>query len=115
MILKRELKDLESRFFGIKIDFFVFMPSHCHIIFIFRNAQVKLSAVVQSFKSITTLKLKKAGFNNSIFWQKNYYEHIIRNDESLNRIREYIKQNPEKERFDFKTVGQQAGHLQFGS
>jgi hypothetical protein len=27
-------------------------------------------------------------------WQRNYYEHIIRNEESLNRIREYILTNP---------------------
>ena len=27
-------------------------------------------------------------------WQRNYYEHIIRNDESLNRIRRYIAENP---------------------
>jgi REP element-mobilizing transposase RayT len=28
------------------------------------------------------------------FWQRNYYEHVIRNDDSLNRIREYIINNP---------------------
>jgi len=27
-------------------------------------------------------------------WQRNYYEHIIRNEASLNRIREYIINNP---------------------
>ncbi len=27
-------------------------------------------------------------------WQRNYYEHIIRDEESLNRIREYIANNP---------------------
>ena len=29
-------------------------------------------------------------------WQRNYYEHIIRNDDELNRIREYIINNPAK-------------------
>ncbi len=28
------------------------------------------------------------------FWQRNYYEHIIRNNESLDRIRDYIINNP---------------------
>ena len=28
------------------------------------------------------------------FWQRNYWEHIIRNDASLRRIREYIENNP---------------------
>ena len=27
-------------------------------------------------------------------WQRNYYEHIIRNDKSLNQIRQYIRDNP---------------------
>ena len=33
-------------------------------------------------------------------WQRNYYEHIIRNDELLNRIREYIQNNPMQWAFD---------------
>ena len=28
-------------------------------------------------------------------WQRNYYEHIIRNENDLNEIREYIKNNPQ--------------------
>jgi len=27
-------------------------------------------------------------------WQRNYYEHVIRNEEELQRIREYIQTNP---------------------
>jgi len=30
----------------------------------------------------------------SKFWQRNYYEHIIRDDDELNRIKEYIANNP---------------------
>jgi hypothetical protein len=33
-------------------------------------------------------------------WQRNYYEHIIRDDESLNRIRQYIQNNPGNWEFD---------------
>ena len=35
-----------------------------------------------------------------IVWQRNYYEHIIRNDESLNRIRQYVLDNPLRWAFD---------------
>jgi len=31
---------------------------------------------------------------NGKLWQRNYYEHIIRNDAEMNRIREYILNNP---------------------
>ncbi len=33
-------------------------------------------------------------------WQRNYYEHVIRNEESLNRVRRYILDNPERWAFD---------------
>ncbi len=33
---------------------------------------------------------------NGKFWQKNYYEHIISNEQELNKIRDYIINNPLK-------------------
>ena len=56
--------------------------------------------VVQAFKSITTHEyargVKQCGwprFKRKL-WQRNYYEHVIRNDGELNRIRKYIAENP---------------------
>jgi len=37
----------------------------------------------------------KCGYDN-FFWQRNYYEHIIRSDKELNNIRNYIINNPLK-------------------
>jgi REP element-mobilizing transposase RayT len=34
------------------------------------------------------------------FWQRNYYEHVIRNEEEMSRIREYIRNNPLKWELD---------------
>jgi REP element-mobilizing transposase RayT len=56
--------------------------------------------IVGAFKSITTVSytrgVKQSGWPPfpGRLWQRNYYEHIIRNDESLNRIRQYIADNP---------------------
>ena len=56
--------------------------------------------IVGAFKSITTVlytrEVKRSGWPPfpGRLWQRNYYEHIIRNDESLNRIRQYIADNP---------------------
>jgi REP element-mobilizing transposase RayT len=36
------------------------------------------------------------------FWQRNYYEHIIRNEEALSKIREYIQNNPMADRIRFE-------------
>jgi putative transposase len=33
-------------------------------------------------------------------WQRSYYDHVIRNDESLLKIRQYIKNNPLKWQLD---------------
>lgn len=54
-----------------------------------------LSAIAQNFKSITTRKINTArGTPGSPLWQRNYYEHVIRNDQELNAIRQYILTNP---------------------
>lgn len=56
-----------------------------------------LGSIIRGFKSSVTSRINK--FQNTPgkkFWQRNYYEHIIRNDKDLKRIREYIKNNPVK-------------------
>jgi REP element-mobilizing transposase RayT len=59
-----------------------------------------LNAVVQNFKSITARRIhQNLWFADRPIWQRNYYEHVIRNDADLNRIREYIFNNP----FDWAT------------
>jgi len=64
--------------------------------------QYGLSDVIGAFKSITTHEYI-IGVRNSNWpkfkkrlWQRNYYEHIIRNNSDLNRVRKYIIDNPQK-------------------
>nr|WP_016949737.1 transposase [Anabaena sp. PCC 7108] len=54
-----------------------------------------LSSLMAGFKSATTKKINviRNTPQNSV-WQRNYYDHIIRNDESLTKIRKYIQNNP---------------------
>ncbi len=65
-----------------------------------------LPAIVQWFKTMTTNEyirgVKQLGWTAFAgrLWQRNYYEHIIRNEESLNRIRQYILDNPAQWAFD---------------
>ena len=62
--------------------------------------------VVQWFKTMTTNDymrgVKRFGWTpfTGRLWQRNYYEHIIRDDQSLNRIRQYILNNPARWEFD---------------
>jgi hypothetical protein len=54
-----------------------------------------------AYKTVSTKRIneihKKPGAK---LWQRNYYEHIIRSENELNRIRAYIEQNPAKREFD---------------
>jgi hypothetical protein len=54
-----------------------------------------LGAFIAGFKSTVTKRINEMRNTPGVsVWQRNYYEHIIRNDESLNSIREYIINNP---------------------
>jgi len=94
LILEEELNQLMDRFEGVTLDYFVIMNNHLHIIFIFNDSDFALPQVIQAFKSLTTLKLKKQGFKGEKFWQRNYYEHVIRDARELDKVREYIQNNP---------------------
>ena len=61
---------------------------------------MSLSDVVHRFKSFTTTRYRQGvrdlnwpPFSGRL-WQRNYYDRIIRNDAELNRIRQYIRNNP---------------------
>jgi REP element-mobilizing transposase RayT len=64
------------------------------------HAGAPLPEIVQWFKTMTTNEyirgVKQSGWPpfRGRLWQRNYYEHIIRNDDELRRIREYITDNP---------------------
>jgi hypothetical protein len=62
--------------------------------------------IVQSFKSKTTVAYiygvrqnKWTRFHKKL-WRRNYYEHIIREEDSLNRIRHYVETNPQRWELD---------------
>ena len=68
--------------------------------------RARLPAIVQWLKTMTTNEylrgVKTSGWARfqGQLWQRNYYEHIIRDEESLNRIRKYILNNPAQWAFD---------------
>ena len=52
--------------------------------------EITISQIIKGIKSLTT---REIGYS---IWQRNYYEHIIRNQEEYHDICKYIKQNPQK-------------------
>jgi len=59
-----------------------------------------VSTIIRSYKSVVTKHARK--INPAFIWQPRFYDHIIRNDGSYERIRQYITENPknsEEDRF----------------
>ena len=51
--------------------------------------------MVQSFKSVSTRRLNGMRVTpGAPFWQRNYWEHVVRGEADLSRIRAYILANP---------------------
>lgn len=105
-IVVAELARLEGRFYKVKVDYFSVVAHHLHVILILRNSINSLSQIIQAFKSITTLKAKQALplQIKERLWQPNYFEHVIRSEKALEKIREYIKNNPLKEKLEFDKI-----------
>ena len=60
-----------------------------------------LPTIIRSFKSVVTKRLNESGeYLPATIWQRNYYEHVIRNEKELNLVIEYISSNPLKWEID---------------
>jgi putative transposase len=107
-------RKIENKFPSVQNDAFVVMPNHLHGILFLKKTECSntspksahmgafLQKVVQWFKTMTTNEyvhgVKFHGWPPFLksFWQRSFFEHVIRDEESLNRIREYIATNPQR-------------------
>jgi putative transposase len=96
--VEKMLFSLPERFPGLAIDWHSIMPTHVHVIFIFRGMGVWLGEVVRTFKALVAKSTEHP------FWQRNYYEHVIRSDDALLKIRTYMQNNPTVERIKFEEL-----------
>lgn len=107
------------KFFPIELVAWVVMPNHFHGIIGWGEASAgfswpkaeasvadasplptgtasgSLGAIIQNFKSITTRRINRLRHKpGGKVWQRNYYEHIIRNQAEMEKIAAYIETNP---------------------
>ena len=99
------------KFASVQTDAYIVMPNHIHGIMFFGDknelldskavvSNISVPRVVQWFKTMAAneyqRRLKDTARSGMVcrLWQRNYYEHVIRNDDSLDKIREYIMNNP---------------------
>jgi putative transposase len=121
-VVVQEWNALPERFPNVQLDCFVVMPNHMHgVIAIFpigkkgaassaptkvgagieeaksgrTNAPPSLGKIMRAFKSISAIDVNKAlAREGHQVWQRNYFEHIIRGGDDLDRVRRYIIENP---------------------
>ena len=109
-IVCEEWKNTQYLRNNVKLDEFVIMPNHIHGIIIINDTgtarcaptglvrgpvSCSLSAIIRSFKSAVTNRINKLRQTTKLpIWQRSFYDHVIRVDESLYKIREYIRNNP---------------------
>jgi len=66
-----------------------------------------LGALVAGFKSAVTRQVNEIRNAPGVkLWQRNYWERVVRDDDELNRIREYIRTNPVRWEMDQLYPGQ---------
>lgn len=96
---------IPERFPGISLDAWVIMPNHVHgVIFIEPRPDdslgVSLGDIMKWFKGITGHHygrgVRERGWPryHGEFWHRDYYDHIVRDERDLERIRTYIANNP---------------------
>jgi putative transposase len=114
-IVQRCLRELPEHYPDIMLDEFIIMPNHVHGIIIIiddavgtglrpvptRIKRYSLSEIVRAFKSFSARHINMIRkTTDTPIWQRSYYDHVVRNERSLNRIREYIRTNPEQWSWD---------------
>jgi len=105
--------EIPNHFEDMKLDEYIIMPNHVHGIVIidsddvgnaymrslpYDRTKMKLSKIVQQYKAAVTREINQ--IHNDFNWQKSFYDHIIRNDKSLHRIRKQIHYNTLKWEYD---------------
>jgi putative transposase len=101
-------REIPEHFPAASLDEWVIMPNHLHgIVIISDETDVRaqhaaplpakaapLSVIVRSFKSAVTKRVNAIGATDGPIWQRNYYEHVVRDEHALDRLRRYIFENP---------------------
>jgi putative transposase len=106
-LAEKHLKEIPDHFEEVFVYEYIIMPNHIHFILSIAGVQnfeplrnqyqkvipKSVSTIIRAYKASVTKWCKSNGYNGTI-WQRNYFEHIIRNEKDLFRIREYIMNNP---------------------
>ena len=89
------LKSLEkySKSYGYRLIAYCLMPDHLHFIVQAEENAKDLRDLIRDFKKFTTHTFWQLGMNGKL-WQRGYFEHILRKNEDVFKVTEYVLNNP---------------------
>lgn len=100
-LVKCWYEELENKYRHLCCHNYVIMPNHIHFIIQLKpDGSDSVSSIVNWFKTMTTNAYIKNVYNkdwlsfNKRLWQRNYFEHVIRNQHAYDNIVDYINNNP---------------------
>ncbi|WP_303816326.1 transposase [Acidaminococcus timonensis] len=92
--LLEEMFSLERTLRGISVYDYVIMPNHFHLVVEIQRKEGETGMGVSGF--VRLLKGNVTKRSGKSLWQRGYYEHVVRQDESLQEIVQYMKNNPRR-------------------
>jgi REP element-mobilizing transposase RayT len=110
-IVEKGWIEISIHFPNVETGTFIVMPNHVHGIILIRGKVISpnyqgndilckpsLGQIIAYFKYQSTKEMNAMEHTGTItkFWQRNYYEHIIRNDKELRQKTDYILDNPSR-------------------
>nr|WP_044200466.1 transposase [Oscillochloris trichoides] len=93
---------LSNRYPYVSLDAWIVMPDHLHGIIIISHTSdamhIKpLGQIIAAFKTISTRSINDLrGMHGVSVWQRNFWEHVVRDSLDLDRVRAYIQNNPRR-------------------
>lgn len=87
-IANNSIERIEEIYKTLKLDKYVIMPNHIHMILIIdKETSISIPRVIKQYKEYITKQIGES------IWQKSYYDHIIRNEKDYSRIWQYVDNN----------------------
>ena len=99
-IIRTFIENIANENHAVLVPHYVIMPNHFHLILVVEMQNTSGSPwaatptktlIPKIINALKGLSSKKAGFS---LWQRSFHDHIIRDEETYNRIAEYIEHNP---------------------
>ena len=106
VIVQKTWDDLPKHYPGIRLDGFVVMPNHIHGVITLIGSNHPLTEIIRGFKSFSARRINLVrDLLGQPVWQRNFYEHIIRDEIEFQKIMDYIETNPARWTEDREYVG----------